>query len=206
MTTILLIEDNASMRRNIAQMLTLEGYRVLDYADGSAALAQARELRPDLVLCDIMMPGMDGYEVLAQLRAQHATASVPFIFLTAKGDVPDIRAGMALGADDYLPKPVERLDLLTAIRTRLTRHEQQRNAFVPRFESAAPLEQLGISPRESEILLWMAQGKSNGDIGSILGISLGTVKKHTNHIFVKLGVEGRTAAVLRALEALSGKE
>ena len=205
MITILLVEDNASMRRNLAQMLTLEGYRVVDCASGAHALQQAREQRPDLVLCDIMMPGMDGYEVLAQLRAQPATASVPFIFLTAKGDVPDIRMGMLLGADDYLPKPVERLDLLNAIRTRLTRHEQQRNAFVPRFESAAPLEKLGISPREADILLWMAQGKSNGEIGTILGISLGTVKKHANHIFEKLGAEGRTSAVLRALEALSGK-
>ena len=202
MTTILLIEDNASMRRNIAQMLTLENYRTLTAANGAAGLELARSEKPDLILCDIMMPGMDGYEVLAQLRADATTASLPFIFLTAKGDMPDLRIGMALGADDYLSKPVARLDLLDAVKTRLQRHAQQ-STFVPRFDDAAPLEKLGISPREAEVLLWMAQGKSNGDIATICGISLGTVKKHTNHIFEKIGVEGRTAATLRALEVLS---
>ena len=202
MTTILLIEDNASMRRNIAQMLTLENYRTLTAANGAAGLELARSEKPDLILCDIMMPGMDGYEVLAQLRADAATAGLPFIFLTAKGDMPDLRIGMSLGADDYLSKPVARLDLLDAVKTRLQRHAQQ-STFVPRFDDAAPLEKLGISPREAEILLWMAQGKSNGDIATICGISLGTVKKHTNHIFEKIGVEGRTAATLRALEVLS---
>ena len=202
MTTILLIEDNASMRRNISQILSLENYRVLTAVDGPAGLAQARTERPDLILCDIMMPGMDGYEVLAQLRADATTVSLPFIFLTAKGDMPDLRIGMSLGADDYLSKPVARLDLLDAVKTRIQRHAQQ-STFLPRFDDATPLEALGISPREAEVLLWMAQGKSNGDIATICGISLGTVKKHTNHIFEKIGVEGRTAATLCALEVLS---
>jgi DNA-binding NarL/FixJ family response regulator len=205
MTTLLLIEDNPSLRKNIAEMLTLEGYRVLAAADGATGLQLARADRPDLVLCDIMMPGIDGYEVLAQLRAAPATASLPFIFLTAKGDLPDLRIGMGLGADDYLPKPVARLDLLTAVRTRLQRHAQQRQAFAPDFSNPTPLEKLGLSPREAEILLWMAQGKSNADIAVICGISLGTTKKHALHIFEKLGVESRAAATLRALEVLAQK-
>ncbi len=203
MTTLLLIEDNPNLRKNIAEMLTLEGFRVLVAADGSTGLQIARAEHPDLLLCDIMMPGIDGYEVLAKLRADPATASLPFIFLTAKGDLPDLRIGMGLGADDYLPKPVARLDLLTAVRTRLQRHAQQRQAFAPDFSDAFPLEKLGLSPREAEILLWMAQGKSNGDIAAICDISLGTVKKHVLHIFEKLGVENRAAATLRALEILS---
>ena len=203
MTTLLLIEDNPSLRKNIAEMLSLEGYRVLIAADGTIGLQIASTDRPDLVLCDIMMPGIDGYEVLAKLRADPATASLPFIFLTAKGDLPDLRIGMGLGADDYLPKPVARLELLTAVRARLQRHAQQRKTFAPDFSDATPLEKLGLSPREAEILLWMAQGKSNGDIAVICGISLGTTKKHALHIFEKLGVESRSAATLRALEILS---
>ncbi len=205
MTTILLIEDNTSLRRNLAEILTLEGYRVLTAAEGQSGLQQARDEKPDLILCDIMMPGVDGYEVLTQVRAHASTASLPLIFLTAKGDMPDLRLGMSLGADDYLPKPVSRVDLLEAVRVRLQRHSQQR-AFTPSFDSAAPLEKLGISPREAEILLWMAQGKSNSDIAVLCDISIGTVKKHANHIFEKLGVEGRTSATLRAVEALLEKE
>ncbi len=203
MKSVLLIEDHPALRDNLRDLLALEGYRVLVAADGRAGLQQAREQKPDLILCDIMLPGMNGYEILAQLRAESATSSLPFIFLTAKGDTPDIRAGMNLGADDYLPKPVSRSDLLKAVSSRLQRHAQQRNAFVPRFDDPTPLIRLGLSPREAEVMLWVAQGKGNGEIAAILDLSIATVKKHTIHIFEKLGVEGRTSAMLRALEALA---
>ncbi len=202
MTQLLLIEDHAPLRRNLADILTLEGYHVLTAANGPDGLALARSESPDLILCDIMLPGMDGHEILARLRADVATSAIPFVFLTAKGDTHDIRAGMKLGADDYLPKPVSRVDLLDAIRTRLERAAQQRT-FDPCFDFAAPLESLGLSPREAEVLLWMAQGKANGEIAVIIGCSPATVKKHTIHIFEKLGVEGRPPAMLCALEVLS---
>jgi len=202
MPTLLLIEDHAPLRRNLADILALEGHRVLTAADGPAGLRLARNEQPDLIICDIMLPGMDGLEILAALRADAATAALPFIFLTARGEAPDIRAGMKLGADDYLPKPVARADLLDAIRTRLHRATQQRT-FAPCFDSPAPLVALGLSPREAEVLLWLAQGKGNADIAAIIGCTPATVKKHTIHIFEKLGVETRAAAMLCALEALS---
>ena len=202
MKTILLIEDQASLRDNLRDILALDDYRVLTAGDGPSGLQQAREHKPDLILCDIMLPGMDGFEILVRLRSVAATASLPFIFLTAKGTPPDIRAGMNLGADDYLPKPVARMDLLNAVGTRLQRHAQQRT-FTPNFDDPKPLEKLGISPREAEVLLWIAQGKGNPEIAEILGLSVATVKKHTIHIFEKLGVEGRSAAMLTALEALA---
>ena len=202
MSTLLLIEDHAALRQNIEDILTLEGYRVLSAADGPSGLRLAREQRPDLVLCDIMLPGCDGMEILATLRAHAETSALPFIFLTAKRDSADIRAGMNLGADDYLPKPVSRADLLTAVRSRLTRATQQRPRL-PDFTSDMPLKKLGVSPREAEVLLWMAQGKANGDIATILGCSHATVKKHSIHIFEKLGVESRAAAMLIAIETLS---
>jgi DNA-binding NarL/FixJ family response regulator len=120
---------------------------------------------------------------------------------------------MNLGADDYLVKPTPRMDLLEAIEARFERQRLNemrlretvaRMKFQPNYDSAAPLiEQLGLSPREAETLLWVAQGKSNGDIAVILGISEKTVKKAMGHIFEKLGVESRTAAALRAVEVLS---
>lgn len=202
MPSILLIEDHAPLRENLREMLALAGYQVAVAADGRTGLEMARAQRPDLILCDIMMPGIDGCEVLAHLRRDASTRAMPFIFLTAKGTPPEIRAGMNLGADDYLPKPVSRNDLLKAVRTRLERAKQQQQ-FAPRFDDPAPLMKLGISGREAEVLLWLAQGKGNGEIADILGLSVATVKKHTIHIFEKLGVEGRSAAMLMALEALS---
>ncbi|MBL9175220.1 MAG: response regulator transcription factor [Verrucomicrobiales bacterium] len=210
MKRILIIEDQAPMRRNLAQLLELEGYAVLSADNGLTGLDLARKERPDVILCDVMMPGLDGHGVIRALREDTATTQIPFIFLTARGDRTDVRTGMNFGADDYLTKPVVRDDLLAAIETRLARAAAVQAAsshggnFKPDFSSAVPLESvLGLTPREAEVLLWTAQGKSNADIATILGMSEKTVKQHLGSVFQKLGVEGRTAATLRALEILA---
>ena len=143
--------------------------------------------------------------MLRALRDDPATITIPFIFLTAKGEKGDVRDGMNRGADDYLTKPVAKADLLSAIASRLQRSAQQATPeFKPDFSSSRPLETaLGLTPRVAETLLWIAQGKTNGDIAVILGISEATVKKHVLEVFSTLGVETRTAAGLRALEILS---
>jgi DNA-binding NarL/FixJ family response regulator len=205
MKKILVIEDEPEMRRNLATILRLENFQPLTAENGRAGLELIRANKPDLILCDVMMPELDGYGVIAALRADAETVAVPFIFLTAKGEKPDIRAGMNLGADDYLTKPVGKADLLAAIRSRLERAAQQATPeFKPNFDSAKPLETvLDLTPRVAETLLWLAQGKTNADIATILGNSESTVKKHVLEIFEKLGVETRGAAALRALEVLS---
>jgi DNA-binding NarL/FixJ family response regulator len=213
MNKILIIEDQPQMRRNLAFMLEMEKFAVLTAENGRQGLELARQHAPDLVICDVMMPELDGYAVLQALRAEAATATVPFIFLTAKGDKPDVRQGMNLGADDYLTKPVERGDLLAAVQTRLARRlvqEAQVNSakagtgFNPDYSSPQPLKSLGLTEREAEVLLWVAQGKGNADVGVLLNMAEKTVKKHMSNIFEKLGVESRNAATLRALEILSG--
>src|SRR6266436_3883141 len=202
---ILVIEDEPEMRRNLATILRLENFQPLTAENGRLGLESVRTNKPDLILCDVMMPELDGYGVIAALRADPETVAIPFIFLTAKGEKPDIRAGMNLGADDYLTKPVAKPDLLAAIQSRLERAIQQAvPEFKPNFDSAKPLEKvLGLTPRVAETLLWLAQGKTNGEIATILGNSESTVKKHVLEIFDKLGVETRTAAGPRALEVLS---
>jgi DNA-binding NarL/FixJ family response regulator len=204
MKTILIIEDQPDMRENIATILEMENYAVLSAASGSEGLRLASEEKPDLILCDIMMPQMDGHTVLQKIRENRTIAGTPFIFLTAKGERRDIRIGMNLGADDYLTKPATATELLAAITARLER-ESKRPAveFQPDFSSSAPLEGLGLTAREAEVLLWVAQGKSNPEIGSILGTAENTVKKHLQHIFEKVGVDNRNAAAIRALETLS---
>jgi DNA-binding NarL/FixJ family response regulator len=151
-----------------------------------------------------MMPELDGYGVLRELRAEPATRAIPFIFLTAKGEKPDIRSGMNLGADDYLTKPVSKADLLDAISSRLKRAGEAAVTRDPDFRSAEPLQHaFGLTPRVAETLLWLAQGKTNGEIAIILGISESTVKKHVLEIFDTLQVETRTAACLAAVEVLA---
>jgi len=201
---ILVIEDEPEMRRNLVTILKLEKFLPLAAENGRAGLELARKEKPDLILCDIMMPELDGHAVVQALRTDSQLAAIPFIFLTAKGEKSDQRSGMNLGADDYLTKPINKTDLLASVRARLQRAEQQgRREFKPDFSSPAPLVQLGLTPRVAEVLLWVAQGKTNADIATILGISESTVKKHLLEIFAVLGVETRSAATLRALEALA---
>ena len=202
MKKILVIEDEPEMRRNLATILRLENFQPLTAENGRVGLESVRANKPDLILCDVMMPELDGYGVIAALRADPETVAIPFIFLTAKGEKPDIRAGMNLGADDYLTKPVGKADLLAAIRSRLDRAAQQATPeFKPNFDSPKPLETvLDLTPRVAETLLWLAQGKTNADIATILGNSESTVKKHVLEIFERLGVETRGAAALRALK------
>jgi DNA-binding NarL/FixJ family response regulator len=204
MKKILIIEDEVEMRRNIVTVLRFEKYLPLAAENGRQGVALAKKEKPDLILCDVMMPQLDGYGVLQELRADAELALIPFVFLTAKGEKEDLRSGMNLGADDYLTKPVPKADLLRAIEARLVRAEQQtRREFKPDFCSYEPLLALGLTPRAAEALLWVAQGKTNSEIGTILGISESTVKKHLLEIFEKLGVETRSAATLRAIEILA---
>lgn len=129
MKTILLIEDDADVRDNTGEILELAHYRVLKADNGKKGVDLARKELPDLVLCDIMMPELDGYGVLHMLSRTPETAEIPFIFLTAKAERSDVRRGMDLGADDYLTKPFEESELLNAIEGRLRRSELFRKGF-----------------------------------------------------------------------------
>jgi DNA-binding NarL/FixJ family response regulator len=150
---ILVIEDEAEMRRNLLTVLKLEKFHAIGAENGRVGIELAKKERPHLILCT---------------------------------------------------KPVAKTDLLSAIGSRLARAAQQSTPeFRPDFSSAEPLYALGLTPRVAEVLLWVAQGKTNSDIANILGISESTVKKHMIEIMQTLGVETRTAASLQALEVLS---
>ncbi|MBN1965567.1 MAG: response regulator, partial [Anaerolineae bacterium] len=105
MTRVLVIEDEEPIRENIIEILEMEEFEAVGAANGLLGVEAAQENPPDLIICDITMPGLDGYEVLLQLRQDTATASIPFVFLTARADRSFMRHGMELGADDYLTKP-----------------------------------------------------------------------------------------------------
>src|SRR5690348_3314554 len=123
MKKILVVEDAQSLRKDILEMLGFEGFHAIGAENGLIGVQRAREFLPDLVICDIMMPEMDGYGVLEELRKDATTATIPFIFLTARTDRTDMRQGMELGADDFLTKPFHAVELLATVRTRLRKRE-----------------------------------------------------------------------------------
>ncbi|MBU2945291.1 response regulator [Zobellia uliginosa] len=129
MKKVLLIEDNLDVREMTAEILELENYEVSTAKNGRIGIEKAKSFMPDVILCDIMMPVVDGYSVFKELNEDESTASIPFIFLTAKSEKSDFRKGMTMGADDYLTKPFEAQDLVEAIEARLKRSSFLRKEF-----------------------------------------------------------------------------
>jgi CRP-like cAMP-binding protein/CheY-like chemotaxis protein len=132
---ILIIEDNTDIRENVVEILELAGYTVFEADNGKTGVELAIKNLPDVILCDIMMPELDGYGVLYILNKNPETATIPFIFLTAKAERIDQRKGMEMGADDYLTKPFDDMELLSAIESRLRKKNAQQNFYSQSLES-----------------------------------------------------------------------
>jgi serine/threonine-protein kinase PpkA len=173
MKKVLIIEDETSIRNNIMLMLKVEGYAASGGENGRVGLEMAQRDPPDLVLCDVMMPEMDGFAVLEALRADPRLSAVPFIFLTALDDRLSMRRGMNLGADDYLPKPFTRDELMEAVNSRLKKYEnltQTLAAMVPRQDQLTQKFRDKISGGDS------AASMLSPDAGNLTGkIAVATV-------------------------------
>lgn len=129
MKKVLVIEDNLEVRENLAEILELSGYEVYTAENGKVGVQQARTSQPDIILCDVMMPELDGFGVLRILDQNPQTADIPFVFLTAKAEKDDFRKGMNLGADDYITKPFDDVELLDALEMRLKKSERIKKSF-----------------------------------------------------------------------------
>jgi CRP/FNR family transcriptional regulator, polysaccharide utilization system transcription regulator len=134
MKTVLLIEDNREMRENTTEILELAGHKVITAENGKIGVDLAVKHMPDIIVCDVMMPELDGYGVLHILSKNSKTSGIPFIFLTAKAEKDDFRKGMNLGADDYITKPFNDVELLDAIETRLRKTESLKKEFSKNIE------------------------------------------------------------------------
>jgi CheY-like chemotaxis protein/CRP-like cAMP-binding protein len=135
MKKVLLIEDDIVLRENTAELLELSGYKVETASNGRAGVEVAKKYEPNIIVCDIMMPELDGYGVLESLSKNETTKYIPFIFLSAKTERQDIRKGMNLGADDYITKPFNEDELISAIESRIAKvailhEERQNNEFI----------------------------------------------------------------------------
>ncbi len=157
MKKILLIEDNEDIRSNIAEILELSSYKVVTAKDGIQGMALALEQKPDLIICDIMMPGLDGYGVLHAVHKSETIKNTPFIFLTAKTERSDLRKGMEMGADDYITKPFNNTELLNAVSGRLKKLEMLKEELLPGIDG---MNQLLYSKNNKNLLESLTQDRN----------------------------------------------
>lgn len=193
MPHILLIEDEKALQEEVMDILELEGFEVTTADNGAMGVALAHQNKPDLIICDVMMPAMNGYEVLQEIRP--TMPLVPFIFLTAKSTKTDVRYGMEIGADDYLTKPFTRNDLLSAISSRLARQTSINEAHYQRLEEAkrnftrmvahelrTPLISIQMV---QEIISRNIEALSSKDLMELVG-TLGTGSRRLSHLIEQL--------------------
>ena len=202
---IAIIEDELKLRENISEILQMSGYTIVTADSGESGVALIQQELPDLILCDIKMPGKDGFWVLEQIRSSEKYASIPFIFLTAKVEHKDIRAGMGLGADDYITKPFSVHDLTNAIAVRLKRNELLKSYSANNAESGQALTQQEIqaytekynhlTKSEKRIFTLIAEGYSSVEIAKQLHNSVKTIENHRSNIILKLGLKGHLSLV-----------
>lgn len=141
MKSILLIEDNNELRENTAEILELANYKVTAAENGKVGIQKALEIKPDLIICDVMMPELDGYGVLHLVNKNAELSRVPFIFLTAKSERSDLRKGMEMGADDYITKPFTDIELLNAIESRFKKSDIVKNSYAANDQGVSNLLQ-----------------------------------------------------------------
>jgi two-component system, sensor histidine kinase and response regulator len=201
MPKILVIEDEAILRDEIVEWLTFEDYTVFSATDGVEGVETAFRVLPDLIICDITMPRLDGYGVLLEMRSHPATISTPFIFVTARAAVEDMRQGMDLGADDYITKPFTRLELLRAVQTRLEKKSLQEQAY---HEAVGQWRQAFEQEREQRLfkakLVAMFSHDFRNPLASILS-STSILRDYANRMdeHRRLGYFNRIEASVRQL-------
>lgn len=191
MKKILIIEDDTIMRENTAEILELAQYEVHTAPNGKIGSAKAKEIKPDLIVCDIMMPELDGYGVLHILSKDPKTAAIPFIFLTAKAEKSEIRKGMELGADDYLTKPFEDTELLNAIEIRFRKVNALKKEFTRDIEGlnqflneASGLEELKTLSKQRPVSKYKKKEiiyHSGDNPHYVYFINKGSVKTYKTH-------------------------
>jgi len=213
MERILIVDDEADCQTVLAMYLESQGYRVESASSGREALSIFENDSPDLVISDVMMPEMDGFEFCRRLRATRLGQLVPFIFLSGQGELESKIEGHSMGADDYLVKPFQSEEILAKIKAQLERSHRIHAEIVRLLQnSTSPAVQpkalavmakpapLPLTPAEKRVFWEVIQGYTNKQISDRLFISPRTVQAHLGSIFSKLQLENRAQLVKFALE------
>ncbi len=208
MKRILIVDDDITLRTALVRYLGKRGYAVLDAASGIEAFDIFEQDPADLIVSDILMPEMDGFEFCRRLRASRIGQLVPFLFLSSKAEVEDRVHGHSIGADDYITKPFEPRELLAKIEAQLERSRRihaeivrlmQRPAAAAKPAPVVP-QPLPLTPAEEKVFWEVIQGHTNKQIGEHLFVSPRTVQTHLSNILNKLQLENRSQLVRYAFE------
>ena len=202
---LLVVDDDPGLLRAVAETLRVEGYEVTTARRGAEALTRIAESLPDLIVSDIRMPGMDGYELVRNLRASARTKLIPLVFLTAKDETTDRIAGFRSGVDAYLTKPFEPDELVAVVANILKRVESMHAEIARLFgktEAAAqePIRDEELTDAEWRIAEAVARGLSNKEIAAEFNLSLRTVEGHISHILDKKNFSNRVEIARYILE------
>jgi DNA-binding NarL/FixJ family response regulator len=210
--TILIVDDDLGIRLSVSDYLELAGYSVVMSENGQNALAMVSQHQPHLIVTDVTMPQMDGYELIRQVRRQPAFRLLPVIFLTARTNTDERIKGYQLGCDAYLPKPFELNELAAVVRNLLERSQMMESEWRLRVRSTdadgeIPIPSkskarlaLDLTPREQDVLAELVEGLSNGQIGDRLHLSPRTIEKYVSSLLRKTETSNRAELVRFAMD------
>lgn len=202
MCKVLIVEDDMNIRNNISELLMLNGFDPIMASDGKDALLMLETETPDLIISDVLMPRLTGFQLKEKLQEDDAWQNIPFVFLSAKTEVSDIRNGMNLGADDYITKPFLHTDLIKTIKVRL--QKQQNRGLLSKPMPQLPEELLkekgelqklvdSLSGAERRVLNLLSQNFSSVEIGKRIFLSTKTVQNHRANMVRKLNLSGQNS-------------
>jgi DNA-binding NarL/FixJ family response regulator len=203
---LLVVDDDPNLVLLAKDYLEFRGYEVVAASNGLEALEVMRRLTPDLIICDVMMPEMDGYTFVQTLRSDRATDWIPVIFLSARGQTADRVRGLNAGADAYLVKPFEPEELVAQVEATLKHTERLLQTQGAPVQPVIQLDrEVELTPTETKVLQYVARGMSNREIAQVMGVSQRTIESHVSNMLSKTGLHNRTELARWAIESGLGR-
>jgi DNA-binding NarL/FixJ family response regulator len=203
---LLVVDDDPNLVLLVKDYLEFRGYEVVAASNGLEALEVMRRLTPDLIICDVMMPEMDGYTFVQTLRSDRATDWIPVIFLSARGQTADRVRGLNTGADAYLVKPFEPEELVAQVEATLKRTERLLQMQGAPVQPVIQLDrEVELTPTETKVLQYVARGMPNREIAEVMGVSQRTIESHVSNMLAKTGLHNRTELARWAIESGLGR-
>ncbi|MFS8809880.1 response regulator transcription factor [Synechococcus sp. R65.1] len=203
---LLVVDDDPNLVLLVKDYLEFRGYEVVAASNGLEALEVMRRLTPDLIICDVMMPEMDGYTFVQTLRSDRATDWIPVIFLSARGQTADRVRGLNTGAEAYLVKPFEPEELVAQVEATLKHTERLLQMQGAPVQPAIQLDrEVELTPTETKVLQYVARGMSNREIAEVMGVSQRTIESHVSNMLSKTGLHNRTELARWAIESGLGR-